>query len=90
MTEHGPTSANGAEAFPPDNRYRAGEASSRPKYFRVCSNSAARCLAAARLGGNIARPVVGEKIRNASHHLTEGRRAAGDDAERSDEKERRT
>jgi uridylate kinase len=35
MTEQRPTSTNGAEAFPPDSRYRAGESSSRPKYSRV-------------------------------------------------------
>jgi hypothetical protein len=35
MTEHGPTHTNGAEAFPPDNRYCAGESSSRLKYSRV-------------------------------------------------------
>jgi len=35
MTEQEPTSTNGADAFPPDNQYPAGNPATQPKYARV-------------------------------------------------------
>jgi uridylate kinase len=50
MTEQGPTSINGADAFWPDNRYRAGESASRPKYSRVLLKLGGEMFAGGQIG----------------------------------------
>jgi hypothetical protein len=62
MTEQRPTSTNGAEAFPPDSRYRAGESSSRPKYSRVLLKLGGEMFGGGADWVAISRAVAGEKI----------------------------